>query len=602
MPFIEMSDYNWKARVYWWGAALLGAVGLLYSLAGVLRLSSTSMAGLVVLMAVVCLSGMRAISIAGTKTSITSGDLFVFLALLFWGVPAAVLVAVTDAAAASYRTSRRWTSRLGSPAIMAITVLASGTLFKWALEAAELRGLSGTTTFLATLMCFSLVYFFINSALLTVHLALKKRGRMLRLWWENYPWAILPYAASASAAGLIFLAIERSGPGALLAAGPLVAIIFATCHLHFKRADERADAAEASARQALVHMSEMEESEERFRSAFNHAPIGIALIAPDGKLLQVNHALCQVVGYSESELLAMEFQNILHPDDLNLANAEVAQLLAGDGPAIPTEQRYLHKLGHEVWVLVSSSLVRDPRSHAPLLIFQIQDITDRRRAKQLAHYANHDALTGLPNRAFFADRLSVALQQGHRRRDQSFALLFLDFDKFKQINDTLGHLTGDQLLVAIARRLEAATRQGDTVARLGGDEFTILLEDVRSGEEAIALANRIQGELSVPFELEEHVVSMSASIGIALSDDGFSVPQDMLGAADSAMYQAKSRGSAQCALFNQTHFESGRRLYGYPLNATPDGSCPPENDPTVVHKARKGAGQTGALRRAQRSG
>jgi len=201
-------------------------------------------------------------------------------------------------------------------------------------------------------------------------------------------------------------------------------------------------------------------------------------------------------------------------------------------------------------VRVSTSLVRDPRSHCPLLIFQIQDITDRMQARQFHYDAQHDPLTGLPNRALFIDQLTQALAHRRRRRDRMFALLFLDCDRFKQINDSLGHLVGDQLLVAVARRLERATRGSDTVARLGGDEFTILLADLHSRKEAVTLVGRIHNELAAPFEIDDHIVQITASIGIALSCDNYLTPQEMLRDADSAMYHAKSQGNAQSALCN----------------------------------------------------
>ena len=553
MRSIDMSDYNFAARSSWWTTTLLGLAAFLYALAGVRSLNTLSLVGIAVLVAAVFLAGLSAITIAGSKTSITSGDVFVFLALLLWGVPAATIVAVTDAFAASFRTSRRWTSRLGSPAIMAITTVVSGTLFQWGLEWARRRGLYGTAILLVMLLLCSLFYFSLNSALLTVHFALKKRVPMLQLWRTTYTFAILPYAAGASAAGLIFLAVQQNGLSSLLAAGPLVAVIYTTCHLQFKRADERATAAEAQASQTVVHLRDMEESEERFRSAFNDAPIGMALIEPDGTLLQVNRALCEVVGYSESELLALNLQSLTRSKDPDLVTKSVAELLTADVPSVPTEQRYIHKLGHEVWVQVSTSVVRDPRSHAQLIIFQIQDITDRKQAIQFAYDANHDPLTGLPNRALFIDQLTLALAHRRRRSDQMFALLFLDCDRFKQINDTLGHLIGDQLLVAIARRLERATRGSDTVVRLGGDEFTILMEDLHSRKEAVILVGRIHHELAAPFELDDHIVHITASIGIALSCDSYRTPQEMLRDADSAMYHAKSMGRAQSALVSNGH-------------------------------------------------
>ena len=559
MRFIEMSDYNRGARACWGATTLAGACALAYAVVDVLRLDHSWQLEVLALMAVVYLVGLRPIQVPGTKTSITPGDIFIFLTALLLGPSAATLVAVVDAFAASYRTSRRWTSRLGGPAVMAIAIFTSASLLHGALGWLRHRELFQSATLLAALLVFSLVYFLLNSLLFASIFALKQRTSLFKLWWSNYSWASVTYVASASAAGLIYLGYQTYGFTALMAGGPLVGIIFATCHFYFKQADEREkahqqriEAAMAQAKQAELHLAELQESEERFRSAFDYAAIGMALVAPDGKWLQVNRALSQILGYSEEELLATDFQSLTHTDDLDVARRYIAQLLVEHIPSSQMEKRYIHKLGHAVWVLLSASVVRDVQTRLPRLIFQIQDITDRKRAEeQLLHDAFHDVLTGLPNRALFTDHLKLAIARAQRHSEHNFAVLFLDFDRFKIINDSLGHMVGDQLLVAIARRLESGLRPGDTVARLGGDEFTILLEDLNDPAEAIALAERLQQDLTAPFNLSGNEVFTSASIGIALSTIGYQKPEEVLRDADTAMYQAKSMGKARHALFDK---------------------------------------------------
>jgi diguanylate cyclase (GGDEF)-like protein len=182
-----------------------------------------------------------------------------------------------------------------------------------------------------------------------------------------------------------------------------------------------------------------------------------------------------------------------------------------------------------------------------------KEVAERKQIEeQLLHNAFHDGLTGLANRALFVDHLKLALGRAERHAAYRFAVLFLDLDRFKVVNDSLGHMTGDQLLVGVARRLEAAMRPGDTVSRLGGDEFTVLLDDLKDAGEAEAVAERLQGELSLPFNLGSHEVFTTVSIGIALSSPDYHRPEDILRDADTAMYRAKQLGKARYEVFDQT--------------------------------------------------
>ncbi|HEX3560770.1 MAG TPA: diguanylate cyclase [Pyrinomonadaceae bacterium] len=181
-----------------------------------------------------------------------------------------------------------------------------------------------------------------------------------------------------------------------------------------------------------------------------------------------------------------------------------------------------------------------------------KEVAERRQIEeQLRHNAFHDGLTDLANRALFMDHLQLALARAKRHEDYRFAVLFLDLDRFKVINDSLGHVVGDKLLVRIARRLETAVRPGDTVSRLGGDEFTVLLDDLSEAGEAEAVAGRLLEELAMPYNLGGREVFISVSIGIALSTTGYQRPEDILRDADTAMYRAKQLGKARYEVFDQ---------------------------------------------------
>jgi diguanylate cyclase (GGDEF)-like protein/putative nucleotidyltransferase with HDIG domain len=255
MQLIQMSDYNRGARIYWWASSLLGALATGYSLAGVLSMDRAEMLAVAAVMVVVCLAGLLPIRIPGTQSVITPVDVFVFLTAVYLGPAAATLVAVTDGFAVSFRKSQRWTSRLGGPALIAISVLASASLFKWSLDLPGIAGSSGGVKLLASLLLFSLLYFILNTGLLAAAYALKQRKSLLAHWWSNYCWTVTTYAASASAAGVIYLAITDYGLSSLLASVPFVAVISATCYFYFKQAEERASATERIGR---LHLATVE--------------------------------------------------------------------------------------------------------------------------------------------------------------------------------------------------------------------------------------------------------------------------------------------------------------------------------------------------------
>jgi diguanylate cyclase (GGDEF)-like protein/PAS domain S-box-containing protein len=296
----------------------------------------------------------------------------------------------------------------------------------------------------------------------------------------------------------------------------------------------------------------LREARDRFRSIFEHAPIGVAMVTLEGRYLQVNHSLCGILGYSERELQALTWQEITHPDDLAASSAYARRIVEGEFPKYHLEKRFLHADGHTVWASLSVSLVRDSEGEPLYFVSQIQDVTERKALEeQLHHQAFHDPLTGLPNRALFMDRLEHALTRANRRGSK-LAVLFTDLDSFKVINDSLGHEVGDQLLVAIAERLKACLRPEDTAARLGGDEFTILVEDISSVGEGVQIAERIAERLQHPFALGKHEVFATVSTGIAFSNPAHERPSDLLRHADLAMYRAKHRGKARYEVFESS--------------------------------------------------
>ena len=293
----------------------------------------------------------------------------------------------------------------------------------------------------------------------------------------------------------------------------------------------------------------LHESEERFRRAFEDAPIGIGLVSAESGWLRVNRVLCDLTGYSEEELLATTLDELLHPDDRAGNAHHFRDLLAGEVSSYKLEGRCLRGDGQFVWIVVSASRVSDVGGQPLYVIAQIEDIGERKRAeRELVHQALHDSLTGLPNRALFADRLELAIRRLERRASQ-VAVLFLDVDRFKVVNDSLGHDCGDELLVAIAQRLRGVLRPSDTVARLGGDEFTILCEETNE-REVVAVAQRVLHAIAQPFELGGTEAFVTGSLGIVLARDASARPGALIRDADAAMYRAKENGKARFELFD----------------------------------------------------
>ncbi|HEX5888068.1 MAG TPA: diguanylate cyclase, partial [Pyrinomonadaceae bacterium] len=285
---------------------------------------------------------------------------------------------------------------------------------------------------------------------------------------------------------------------------------------------------------------------------FDHAAIGMAVVSMDGSWLQVNEALCKLLGYSEQELRATSFQRLTHPDDVRQVQSQVQRMLDGYIQSHEQEKRYVHEQGHTVWVQWHVSLLKDSESGTKRLFFQVQDISDRKKAEEKL---TQDTLTGLPNRARFYDLLKLRVARKQPNRDRQCAVLLLDVDRFKLVNDSLGNASADQLLIQIAQRVKTCMRQGDILARVGGDEFAVLLDDVSGEDEASSVATRIQQALAISFNLLGQEVYTTLSIGIALASDYSEHVSDILRDAETAMHQAKARGKARYEIF-------GRDMHG----------------------------------------
>jgi PAS domain S-box-containing protein len=319
---------------------------------------------------------------------------------------------------------------------------------------------------------------------------------------------------------------------------------------------------------------QLAERDHLFQLISENAADMIALVDGDGRRLYNSPAYLKVLGYSPEDLNATSSIEQIHPDDRPrvLKAAEKARL-SGQGERM--EYRVRHKDGTWRTLESTASPIRNEKGQTDKLVIVNRDITERKRAEEmLAHNAFHDGLTNLPNRALFLDRLQQALSLSKRHPNYKFAVLLIDVDEFKIINDSLGHAAGDDLLIQIGQRLKESVRRADTVsrprtsdvpdrpanddtlARLGGDEFTILLDDIRDPIEAVRVAERMQAELAIPFVVNQQGIVISASIGIAASTSPHTHAEDLLRDADIAMYRAKRAGKACCEVSDTAMHEN----------------------------------------------
>jgi diguanylate cyclase (GGDEF)-like protein/PAS domain S-box-containing protein len=296
----------------------------------------------------------------------------------------------------------------------------------------------------------------------------------------------------------------------------------------------------------------LRESERKFRFVFEGASIGIAMIDMEGKFSSCNYAFSSMLHFSEKEVVGRQLTAFTHPDDrasvLELHN----RLLNGRMDQYQFEQRFHRKDGQVIWGRFNVSLIHDDQGRPQFALAMVEDVTTRKYAEEKIQYmALYDAVTDLPNRTLFFDRLHQAVSRAHRNQ-YVFALLFIDLDRFKEINDMHGHSTGDKVLKEVALRLKECIRETDTACRLGGDEFAIILQDIQEIAFAEKVAQKIIRSISRPFVLGEIVCSLSASIGISFYPfDGEDV-DILIKNADLAMYRVKRSTRNAYLLFSET--------------------------------------------------
>lgn len=499
------------------------------------------------------------------RSHVAVSDTFVFLTLILYGGEAAVVLAAVEAFFSSRRFCSRQLTVYFNAAAMAIST-------SFVVAVLQITGYISDGQFLGrdgkladviiALSLMAIVQFILNTSLASVYDSIKDGLALWDNWKTKYLWTFVTYFVGAACAGALVQILDFAGIGVIFAVLPLIFLVFMTYRMYLQNVEmsiAQAERAEQYARDIEERSLALRESEERFRSAFDHAPIGIALITNSGKWLKVNRALCRLLGYSETELKNLSFQQVVYPEDIGPAMARFNEVLCGRSASAEMEQRYVNSSGKTVWTWTSASTSGERPDGTTDLILQIQDITDRKLAEEkLQRDATHDALTGLPNRSLFMKRLTEALQERGNNERYRISVLFIDLDRFKYVNDSLGHIVGDELLVRISTRIRDCLRPSDVVARIGGDEFTILVEGEHDLVEVTRIAERIQKEFTSPFEIKENIIYSSASIGVLHASEKHSTSEEMMRDADTAMYHAKRTGKARHEIFDENMHKEAR--------------------------------------------
>ncbi|MFV0421428.1 putative bifunctional diguanylate cyclase/phosphodiesterase [Oleidesulfovibrio sp.] len=300
-----------------------------------------------------------------------------------------------------------------------------------------------------------------------------------------------------------------------------------------------------------IHANEraLRESEARFRAVFDNAGLGIALLSPQGRVKQINQVIKSMSSLPESTLLGRHYSEFLSAADARVADGFFKAIHHGSEEVLHMTCAVQRMYASLVWCKLTMSSVRDNESELQNIIVQVEDVTEHKREdERITFMAYHDVLTGLPNRALFQDRLQGAFNRAQRNSDFTFAVLYMDMDGFKTVNDAMGHDVGDMLLGMFAERVKNCLRNVDTLARLGGDEFAVLLDDVPEILQVTHIIERITEAVSKPFVLDGREIKCGVSIGAVLKGQEYSCSEDLLREADSAMYKAKRTGTNRYAI------------------------------------------------------
>ena len=512
-------------------------------------------------------SGLKLRLPLGTSASNLSVSYTIdFASLVLLGAdPTMVVAALSACAQSTFRTAKRNPAFriLFNMAALILTVQAAGWVFT------VLGGQVGVFNagLIKPLVAAALAYYLLNTSTVATAVGLSTGQPVFRVWHSNFLWTAPSYFVGAGAAGAAAFAWTTGWAWLIPLAAAPVYLTFRSYSVYLERiaADQQhRDEMLRQHGQTVDALRAAKESEQRYALAAAGSNDGLwdwdltvdAFYASERWKLMVGLPVASQIHRAE------DWFSHVHDEDLPDLRRVLDRHLAGETAHLEHEYRMTHLDGRDRWILCRGVAVRDEAGVPVRLAGSHTDITDRRRIQdELAHAALHDNLTGLANRALFTELLERALAKARRSQTYVCAVLFIDLDHFKLVNDSLGHIAGDRFLVEIGKRFLEHLRPGDALARLGGDEFAVLLEDVNDPSVATGIADRLQAALLEPFEIEGREIYAAASVGIAFGNDRYRSTDDLLRDADTAMYRAKAQGRSQAQTFDPSmHASAIQRL------------------------------------------
>ncbi len=546
---LHMYDYSAAALRMWLANCAVGAVALGWSLLS-LAMDPWSTAVALVGVAATVVAAMCTIKIPRSTLSVSLADVVIFALLAGVGPAAAVLAAGVEGWLGAARTSTRLSSRLHTPAIAMGSMSIVASVFVGVQLVGAKVGVATEAVTIAGLCVAGLLQYSLTTGWFTLFLATKRGQEMSWEWLQSTSWIAALQVGAGLVAGLGILVGKLFGIATVVVVAAVSVGVLVLLRMTMER--NEAERLEQETRIADARR-EAELNYQRFMASFTHAAIGMAITKTDGTTLRVNQAVCQLLRRSEDQMLGEKLEALFEADDLAPHRDALREIEHSRVAAVSMEVRLRSVTARETWVSVHCSSFDDPADGGTCLIYQMHDITSRREAEgKLAHIAYHDSLTDVANRAWFDKQLSEAVEACTLDPGSRFAVVMLDLDRFKIINDSLGHAAGNLLLVEVARRLKACVRPSDLVARLGGDEFALMLRSVTAIDEAKRVSERIIEMLAEPMRIMSNEVVVRASLGVTLSDLGYRTAEEMMRDADLAMYEAKSAGRGRVAVYDSS--------------------------------------------------